>query len=85
LKFKVHGWTLSEFEKISMFQFKRYLEAIGRKESEDYKMNASIFRAAFMNQESFKNFLDGFDNDNCKEKSLTEQEMKDDFGFGKKG
>lgn len=80
---------MSEIEKFTTVQYKKYREAIARKEDKEAILQAKIFRVALLNKEGFDSFINAVEGkaDEDEEKSregLSGKQIKEMGLFGKK-
>jgi len=75
---------LSEIENLSIVQYKRYTDAICRREINKFVLYAKIIRSSFASKEEFENFIENLMGNRKREKYLTENELRN-MGFSKRG
>lgn len=74
---------MGDIKKLSIIEYKKYLDAINKREVEIHKMNAIIFRASTLDQKNFNNFIESFDNNKKSDIVLSEKGMQN-IGYGRK-
>lgn len=83
MKFKENGWALSEIENLTTVQYKKYFEAISRKEIKNVVLQAKIYRISMAENRSFEAFVDSLERKEKSGRTLTEKDLKK-IGFGKR-
>ncbi len=83
MRFVESGLSLSEIEKLSILQFKKYADAVNRKRISDYIVKAKIARVTGATEKSYQKFISSLERCKKSGRPVTDKEMRD-MGFAKK-